>query len=239
MKWNTGVWMIAALLAGCVPQARGYGYADAGLYRAPGGAKILQSQFTQGSLLAKAAHRTDKREIDIGILAARGTDIGKPATTASTKPTWYPRENQNLVQLHWKEKAVGKDGEILFQAFVNPNFLETLTDTYDGFLTKESFAKTDSTEFGVQASYSKKIAPTLRLEGGPSPGLAHERLHDALPGKVHHPVAGGTHEQRTVGGLLRDRFRHIVDTRLARLRHEIRPSVAICDPSLRHEPQKR
>ena len=139
---------------------------DAGLYRAPGGTKVLQSQFTQGSLLAKAAHRTDKREIDIGILAARGTDIGKPSTTASTKPTWYPRENQNLVQLHWKEKNVGKDGEILFHAFVNPNFLETLTDTYDGFLTKESYAKTDSTEFGAQASYSKKLAPALRLEGG-------------------------------------------------------------------------
>lgn len=139
---------------------------DAGLYRAPGGTKILQSQFTQGSLLAKAALRTDKREIDIGFLAARGTDIGKPSPTASTKPTWYPRENQNLVQVHWKEKNVGKDGEILFHAFANPNFLETLTDTYDGFLTKESYAKTDSAEFGAQASYSKKISPSFRLEGG-------------------------------------------------------------------------
>lgn len=139
---------------------------DAGLYRAPGGTKILQSQFTQGSLLAKAARRTDKREIDISLLAARGTDIGKPATTASTKPTWYPRETQNLVQLHWKEKNVGKDGELLFHAFVNPNFLETLTDTFEGFLTKESYAKTDSTEFGAQGSYSKKIAPSFRFEGG-------------------------------------------------------------------------
>ncbi len=139
---------------------------DAGLYRAPGGTKILQSQFTQGSLLAKAALRTDKREIDIGFLAARGTDIGKPSTTSSTKPTWYPRENQNLIQVHWKEKNVGKDGEILFHAFANPNFLETLTDNYDGFLTKESYAKTDSAEFGAQASYSKKISSSFRLEGG-------------------------------------------------------------------------
>jgi hemoglobin/transferrin/lactoferrin receptor protein len=139
---------------------------DAGLYRAPGGTKVLQSQFTQGSLLAKAAHRTDKREIEIGLLAARGSDIGKPSQTASSKPTWYPRENQNLLQLHWKEKNVGRDGELLFHAFVNPNFLETLTDTYDGYLTKESYAKTDSTEFGAQASYSKKLGPAFRLEGG-------------------------------------------------------------------------
>lgn len=142
-------------------------HADAGLYRSPGGAKVLQSQYEQGSLLAKVAHRTDKREIDIGFLAARGTDIGKPSATAATKPTWYPREDQNLVQVHWKERNVGRDGEILFHAFVNPNFLETLTDTYgDGLLTKESYAKTDSTEYGAQLSYSKKLAPRFRLEGG-------------------------------------------------------------------------
>ena len=140
-------------------------YADADEYREPGGMKILQSQYTQGSLLAKVSHRTGKREVDIGFLGARGTDIGKPNTTAATKPTWYPRENQNLLQLHWKEKNVG-GGDLLFHAFVNPNFLETLTDTYEGFLTKESFAKTDSTEFGAQMSYSKKIRNTLRLEGG-------------------------------------------------------------------------
>ncbi len=141
-------------------------YADADEYRAPGGTKVLQSQYTQGSLLAKIAHRTEKREIDIGFLGARGTDIGKPNTTAATKPTWYPRENQNLLQFHWKEKNVGKDGEVLFHAFVNPNFLETLTDTYSGFLTKESFAKTDSAEFGAQLSYAKRIVPSFRLEGG-------------------------------------------------------------------------
>jgi outer membrane receptor protein involved in Fe transport len=141
-------------------------YEDAGDYRAPGGTKVLQSQYTQGSLLAKVVHRTDKREIDISFLGTRGTDIGKPNASAATKPTWYPRENQNLLQLHWKEKNAGTDGEILFHAFVNPNFLETLTDTYEGFLTQESFAKTDSTEFGAQLSYAKKIAPSFRLEGG-------------------------------------------------------------------------
>jgi hemoglobin/transferrin/lactoferrin receptor protein len=141
-------------------------YDDAGLYRAPDGTDVLQSQFTQGSLLAKAAHRTDKREIDIGVLAARGTDIGKPSVNAGTKPTWYPHETQNLVQVHWKEKNVGRDGEILVHAFVNPNFLETLTDTFEVIRTKRSYAKTDSTEYGAQVSYSRKLAPDFRLEGG-------------------------------------------------------------------------
>ena len=139
---------------------------DANEYRAPGGAKVLQSQYGQGSLLAKVAHRTDKREVDISFLGARGTDIGKPNATALTKPTWYPRENQNLVQLHWKEKNVGTDGEIVFHAFVNPNFLETMTDTYDGYRTKASFARTESTEFGTQLSYAKKLGAAFRVEGG-------------------------------------------------------------------------
>jgi len=139
---------------------------DAGEYRMPGGARVLQSQYAQGSLLAKVAHRTDKREIDLSFLGARGTDIGKPNANAATKPTSYPRENQNLVQFHWKEKGVGRDGELLFHAFVNPNFLETLTDTYDGFLTQEAFARTDSTDYGAQLSYARKLGPAFRLEGG-------------------------------------------------------------------------
>lgn len=139
---------------------------DAKEYLAPSGARVLQSQYTQGSLFAKIAHKTEKREIDLSFLGGRGADIGKPNNTAATKPTWYPRENQNLIQAHWREKGVGGDGEIMFHAFANPNFLETLTETYEGYLARESFARTESTEFGSQISYAKKIAPAFRLEGG-------------------------------------------------------------------------
>ncbi len=140
---------------------------DAGNYRAPGGARILQSQFRQGSLVAKLAHKTQAREVELSFLGARGTNIGKPNANAAVKPTWYPREDQNLVQFHWKEKGVGREGEVLFHAFVNPNFLETRTDTFtDGVKTNEAFARTQSTEFGAQLSYVKKLGPALRLEGG-------------------------------------------------------------------------
>jgi hemoglobin/transferrin/lactoferrin receptor protein len=143
-------------------------YVDAGEYSMPGGEKALQSQYTQGSFLAKVGHLTDRHEIVLSYLGARGTEIGKPSPTAATKPTWYPRENQNLLQLHWKENDVGKGGELLFHAFVNPNFLETQTNTYDAFsfLALESYAKTDSADFGAQLSYAKKISPAFRLEGG-------------------------------------------------------------------------
>ena len=141
--------------------------ADAGEYRAPDGTAVLQSQYRQGSVLGKASYRTEKREIDIGLLAARGTDIGKPSANAATKPTWYPREDQNLVRLRWKEKGVGRGGEVVFHAFVNPNALETLTESYeDQVLVKRSFARTDSAEFGAQLSYVRKIGAALRLEGG-------------------------------------------------------------------------
>ncbi len=139
---------------------------DAREYRAPGGSMVLQSQYTQRSLLAKVSHRTGRREIDLSFLGGRGTDIGKPNNTAATKPTWYPREDQNLLQLHWREKGVGAEGELLFHAFVNPNFLETRTATYEGYLAKESFARTESSEFGTQLAYQRKLGPGFRLEGG-------------------------------------------------------------------------
>ncbi len=139
---------------------------NAGNYRLPDGSRVLQSQYTQGSLLARVSHRTDKRAVDLSFLGARGTDIGKPNADASTSPTWYPRENQNLLQFRWNEKGAGGGGEILFHAFVNPNFLETRTDTYKGSKTAESFSRTQSTDFGSQLSYGRTLGDGLRLEAG-------------------------------------------------------------------------
>jgi outer membrane receptor protein involved in Fe transport len=139
---------------------------DAGDYRLPDGSRVLQSQYAQGSLLARVSRRTDKRTIDLSFLGARGTDIGKPNANASTLPTWYPRENQNLLQFRWNEKGVGGGGEILFHAFVNPNFLETRTDTYKGSKTAESFSRTQSTDFGSQLSYGRTLGDGLRFEAG-------------------------------------------------------------------------
>lgn len=139
---------------------------DAGNYRVPGGSRVLESQYTQGSLLAKVSHRTEKREVELSFLGARGTDIGKPNTNSATSPTWYPRENQNLLQFRWNEKDVGAGGEILLQAFVNPNFLETRTDTYKVQKTNESFSRTQSTDFGSQLSYGRRFGASLRVETG-------------------------------------------------------------------------
>lgn len=139
---------------------------DAENYRAPGGAKVLQSQFAQGSLVAKLVHRTESREIEAGFLGARGTDIGKPNNNALTKPTWYPRENQNIFQVRWKERMAGGKAELFVQAFADPNFLETRTDTFADFKTTESFSRTQSTDFGAQVSLSRSFADALRLSGG-------------------------------------------------------------------------
>ncbi len=131
-----------------------------------GGTEILQSQFTQGSLLGKVAYRTEAREVELSFLGARGVDIGKPNRDSLNKPTWYPRENQNLAQLRWRELDLG-GGELTVQGFLNPNFLETLTQTRSqGALSKESYSKTQSTDFGLQVSYSKKVGGVVRLSGG-------------------------------------------------------------------------
>jgi len=137
---------------------------EADNYRSPKG-EVLQSQFAQRSLFGTLLHRNDKREVRLSFLGARGRDIGKPNRTSATKPTWYPREDQNLVSLNWVEKDFA-GGELAALAFANPNFLETRTDTLDGYRTKTSFSRTESAELGFQLTYGRNIGGLLRLEGG-------------------------------------------------------------------------
>jgi outer membrane receptor protein involved in Fe transport len=128
--------------------------------------EILMSQFTQGSLFGKISHNTKKREIHISFLGARGKDIGKPNQDSLTKPTWYPMESQNFVQLQWLEKDVGGQGDINFQAWLNPNFLETQKERIKEYKTSESYSKTESLDYGFHLSYGKKIGNHFRLKGG-------------------------------------------------------------------------
>lgn len=137
---------------------------EAGNYRSPKG-EVLRSGFAERSLFGKLVHRSEKREVRLSFLGARGRDIGKPNRTSATKPTWYPREDQNLVSLRWVEKDFA-GGELAVLAFANPNFLETRTDTLDGYRAKTSFSRTESAELGFQTSYGRKIGDILRVEGG-------------------------------------------------------------------------
>ncbi len=137
---------------------------DAGDYASPSG-RVLQSGFSQGSVLAKVVHRTEKREIEAGFLGARGRDIGKPNRDSRIKPTWYPEERRNLFQLRWTEKRIAS-GELSFEAFVDPNSLETRTDRIEGYRTKASTSRTRSTEYGVQLTFARKLGSDMRLEAG-------------------------------------------------------------------------
>ncbi|MFC2165572.1 TonB-dependent receptor plug domain-containing protein [Acidobacteriota bacterium] len=134
-------------------------------YSSPLG-EVLMSDFTQGSLFGKVSHLTKKREIRFSFLGARGHDIGKPNQSSQTKPTWYPIESQNLVQLQWLEKQVGKEGEISFQIFFNPNYLETKKERLKEYKTSESLSKTQSQDYGLHLDYGKKISHDFRLKGG-------------------------------------------------------------------------
>jgi len=141
---------------------------DAENYSSPSG-EVLQSQFTQGTLVGKISHVTDKREVFFSFFGSRGHDIGKANQLSLTQPTWYPKENQNYFQIHWNEKGLGKEGELAFQAYFNPNFLETIKETYDeatGDKTEESYSKIQSLNFGALLSYRKKIGEHFRLSGG-------------------------------------------------------------------------
>jgi len=138
---------------------------DAEDYRSPE-AEVLQSRYTQTSFLGKLRHQNDKREISGSFLIARGKNIGKPNQDGPAKPTWYPREDQNLLNFLWKEKQVWGGGEFSVHLFANPNFLETRTDTVASYKSKESYSKTESTDYGLQLSFDKKLASRFHLSTG-------------------------------------------------------------------------
>ena len=139
---------------------------DAENYSSPSG-KILQSQFTQGSFFTKVSYINEKREIHLSFLGSRGYDIGKANQDSLTKPTWYPKESQNLIQVHWNERGLGNGGELSINAYFNPHFLETIKETKeDSLLTEESYSKTQSLDYGFHLSYGKRIGKHLRLKGG-------------------------------------------------------------------------
>ncbi len=138
---------------------------DAGNYRSPE-AEVLQSRYSQASALGKIRHQAKKRELVFSFLLARGRDIGKPNRDSATKPTWYPRENQNLLQFRWKEKDVWADGELSFHFFANPNFLETRAETIQPYKSRESTSRTESTDYGLQVSFAKMLASSFRLTAG-------------------------------------------------------------------------
>ena len=150
------------------PGALGYYFSlqgiDAEDYRSPE-AEVLQSRYTQTSFLGKLRHQSDKREISGSFLIARGRNIGKPNQDGPAKPTWYPDENQNLMQLYWKEKGVW-GGDLSFHVFANPDFLETRTDTVASYKTKEAYGKTESTDYGLQLSFDKSLASRFHLTTG-------------------------------------------------------------------------
>ncbi len=128
--------------------------------------EILMSKFTQGSLFGKISHNTKKREIYISFLGARGKDVGKPNRDSLTKPTWYPIESQNFIQLQWMEKDVAGPGDINFQAWLNPNSLETQNEKLKDYKVSESYSRTKSLDYGFHLSYGKKLGSYFRIKAG-------------------------------------------------------------------------
>ncbi len=131
--------------------------------------EVLMSKFSQGSLIGKVSYTSKKREVDLGFIGSRGYDIGKPSRDSLEKPARYPLESQNLIQLRWVEKGLGKTGQLDLQAYINPHFLETRKEKIDvdeNYKKEESYSKTQSVDFGFHLSYGQKVVDELRIKGG-------------------------------------------------------------------------
>jgi len=138
---------------------------DAENYSSPLG-EVPMSHFTQGSVLGKISYLTKKREVDLSFIGAKSYNIGKPNRDSLSKPTCYPLESQNLIQLRWLEKEVGKNGELDIQAYLNPHFLETKKEKIQIYRSEESYSKTQSVDFGFHLSYGKMTGKKMRIKGG-------------------------------------------------------------------------
>lgn len=127
---------------------------------------VPQSQYSQGSLLWKIVHQTEKREIQFSFLGARGSNIGKPQKDSLMNPAWYPKESQNFLNFQWHEKNFTEGGEFTFHFYLNPNYLETQKETIQTYKTQMSFSRTQSLDYGVQFSFGKKFSFPMRFKGG-------------------------------------------------------------------------
>ena len=137
---------------------------DADNYHAPPG-EIIHSYYSSYGTMLKINHDTEARAFVFGLMVNRGIDIGKPAITSITDPTWYPRESQNLFTWSWTEKNFAK-GELSLHAYANPNSLDTDKEKWSTYKEKLSSARTDSFDSGIQMTYSRLQINSLRMTMG-------------------------------------------------------------------------
>ncbi len=127
--------------------------------------KISMSHFSRTNTFLRFGHKDENRDLSFGFLLSRGIDIGKPTVDSLTSPTYYPRENHNLVFINWREKGL-KNGEFFIHFSFNPNFLETLTENFKGYKTGETFARTESIDHSFQASFSRNFFEKMKISFG-------------------------------------------------------------------------
>ncbi len=127
--------------------------------------KIPMSHYSRYNSFLRLGHKSDKRDIAFGFLISRGRNIGKPTLDSLSSPTYYPRENHNLIFLNWKEKI--KEGvELSVHFSLNPNFLETNAEKFNEYKISETFARTESTDKSFQISLRKDLFNKMKLTFG-------------------------------------------------------------------------
>ncbi len=139
-------------------------FVDAEDYSSPQ-EKISMSHFSRINTFLRFGHKDGNRDLNFGFLLSRGIDIGKPTIDSLTAPTYYPRENHNLVFFNWREKGL-KIGEFFIHFSFNPNFLETLTESLMVYKSGETFARTESIDHSFQASFSRELFEKIKISFG-------------------------------------------------------------------------
>ncbi|MCP2604917.1 TonB-dependent receptor [Candidatus Aminicenantes bacterium AH-873-B07] len=174
---------------------------DAENYSSPSN-EVSMSHFSVANLTFKILYQTEKRDIGLSYLGEIGRDIGKPRINSLIKPTWYPKESQNLFIFRWDERSFILGGDFSFQAYFNPNSRETRKEKISSFKVKESFALNKTNDYGFQITYSKKIKEKLRLTSGidlfgrtnvqaKNKDIYYSRSGEVVSLRIMHPIKNG------------------------------------------------
>lgn len=110
-------------------------------------------------------YRSAARDLSVSYLLSRGRDIGKPERVANPDVrSYYPEEDNNLVQLKWTERRLIPRADLNIELFANPN-------QYNLRKEKLSTRKTDislneAVDFGLKGYVVRKIGASLSLQAG-------------------------------------------------------------------------
>jgi len=137
---------------------------QAGDYSAAG-ERVFNSgyRYYTGNLIA--GYETEKRSFSLSFLKSAGRDIGKPERANDPAvSSFYPLENNNLLNISYRENTLSANSSLNFSLFLNPNDYELDKIKQSG--QQVDISKNSALDFGVRTTLKKSLNSHLSYQFG-------------------------------------------------------------------------